>query len=173
MRTELGATLNLLMKTEGVGRDLGPEPCRDEQSEDAVAGSGISLGNCLGSTPTHRYLDDGDPRVLLQVALTRLRSQKTLGAGVATLPSLSLKSKGNKTPFGQLAMINATSCTFQDEIYAKITKSGSLLKGIAICKSVQTWETGLKIVTFILEDLTHSHSFWQMRSTGLIVRATP
>lgn len=40
-------------------------------------------------------------------------------------------------------MINAASCTFQDEIYAKTTKSSSWLKGIAICKSVQTWETGL------------------------------
>ena len=89
----------MLVKTEGLGRDLGPEPHTGEQSKD-VARTGISVENGFGSTPTHRYLDDGDPRVLLQLVLTWVRSQKTLGVDVATLPALSLKNKGNKTPFG-------------------------------------------------------------------------
>lgn len=76
-----------------------------------------------------------------------------LGAGVSTLPSLSFKNKGNKTPLGQLALINAASGTFQDESYAKITKSNSLLKGIAIYKSVQTWETGPKNSNFYFRRL--------------------
>lgn len=129
-------------------RSQGLELRRGEQSRDPMTGTGVSLENCFGSTPTDRHLDDGDSGVLLQLALTRVRSQKALGAGVVTLPSLSLKNKGTKTPFGQSALISAVSHTFQDEIYAKITKSSGLLKGTAIYKSVQTWGTGPKNSNF-------------------------
>ena len=59
-----------LEKTEGPGRNLGLKLQRSAEELPAT-GTGTSLENCFGSTSTHRYRDDGDPRVLLHLALSQ------------------------------------------------------------------------------------------------------
>ena len=116
--------LTSLVKTEGPGRNLGLKLQRSAEELPAT-GTGTSLENCFRPSSTQRYRDDGDPRVLHSALSQGLWPRRCWGQ-IQPLPSLSLKNKRNKTPFGQLALINATSNTFWDEICFKKTKASSL-----------------------------------------------
>lgn len=116
--------LTSLVKTEGPGRNLGLKLQRSAEELPAT-GTGTSLENCFRPSSTQRYRDDGDPRVLHSALSQGLWPRRCWGQ-IQPLPSLSLKNKRNKTPFGQLALINATSNTFWDKICFKKTKASSL-----------------------------------------------